>query len=116
MPLRPETLPLAEAAGLTVLRYPGGEWGDQNDLKGYQIDQFVALARKMGAEPMIHVRLPGSTPEQAASLVRYANVEKGYNIKYWAIGNEPSLYQQRPLTTTGTRPTSTPNGASSPRP
>jgi len=24
--------------------------------------------------------------------VRYANVEKGYDIRYWAIGNEPTLY------------------------
>ena len=94
MPIRPETLPLAEQAGLTLLRFPGGEWGDQNDLQGYHIDQFVDLARRMGAQPMIHVRLPGSTPEQAAALVQYTQ-DKGYDVRYWAIGNEPSLYQDR---------------------
>ena len=93
MPIRPETLPLAERAGLTLLRYPGGEWGDTNNLEPYQIDSFVALARKMGAEPYIHVRLPGGTPEQAVALIRYANEEKGYTIRYWSIGNEPSIYQ-----------------------
>ncbi|MBZ0308312.1 MAG: hypothetical protein K8I82_19765, partial [Anaerolineae bacterium] len=25
-------------------------------------------------------------------LVRYANVEKGYGVRYWSIGNEPTLY------------------------
>ena len=95
MPIRPETLPLAEQAGLTLLRYPGGEWGDTNNLEPYQIDSFVALARKMGAEPYIHVRLPGGTPEQAVALIRYANEEKGYTIRYWSIGNEPSIYQNR---------------------
>ena len=91
--LRPETLPLAEEMGLTVLRWPGGEWGDKNDIQPYQLDTFVALARKLGAEPYINVRLPDSSPEQAAALVRYANVEKGYHIRFWGIGNEPSLYQ-----------------------
>ena len=91
--LRPETLPLAEQAGVTILRYPGGAWGDNNELQTYQIDQFVDLARRMGAEPYIHVRFPNSTPAEAAEIVRYANVEKGYNIRYWSIGNEPSLYE-----------------------
>jgi hypothetical protein len=91
--LRPETLPLAEQAGVTAIRYPGGAWGDNNELQSYQIDQFVELARRMGAEPYIHVRFPNSTPEQAAEIVRYANVEKGYNVRYWSMGNEPSLYE-----------------------
>jgi hypothetical protein len=91
--LRPETLPLAETSGVTVLRYPGGAWGDNNKLQTYQIDQLVDLARRMGAEPYIHVRFPNSTPAEAAETVRYANVEKGYNIRYWSIGNEPSLYE-----------------------
>lgn len=93
--LRPEVMPLAEAAGVSVIRYPGGEWGDSNDLTPLQIDQFVDLARRLGAEPYIHVRLPESTPEKAAEMVRYANIEKGYAIKFWSIGNEPSLYQGR---------------------
>ncbi len=91
--LRPETLPLAETSGVTVLRYPGGAWGDQNDLQAYQIDQFVDLARTMGAEPYIHVRFLNSSPGKAAGIVQYANIVKDYNIRYWSIGNEPSLYE-----------------------
>jgi alpha-L-arabinofuranosidase len=91
--LRPETLPLAHAAGVTILRYPGGAWGDNNKLQTYQIDQLVDLARDMGAEPYIHVRFPNSTPEEAAAIVRYANLDKDYGVRYWSIGNEPSLYE-----------------------
>ncbi len=95
--LRPETLPLAYDSALTIIRYPGGEWGDANKLQTYQIDQLVDLARKMGAEPYIHVRFRDSTPAEAAATVRYANQEQGYAIKYWSIGNEPSLYEGRGL-------------------
>lgn len=90
--LRMETMPLAEQAGITLLRFPGGEWGDQNDLQAFQIDQFVDLARRMGAEPYIHVRFRDSTPEKAAAVVQSAK-DKGHNIRYWSIGNEPSLYE-----------------------
>ena len=92
--LRPQTIPLAQASGVTVLRYPGGAWGDQNDLQAYHIDQFAGVAREIvGAEPYIHVRFTGSTPAYAASVVKYANVDKGYGVRYWSIGNEPSLYE-----------------------
>jgi len=82
----------AEAAGITYLRFPGGEWGDQYDLKDFHIDRFIELARRIGAEPHINVRMPGGSPEAAAELVRYCNVTNDYNVRYWAIGNEPNLY------------------------
>ncbi|HTP06876.1 MAG TPA: glycoside hydrolase family 44 protein [Anaerolineae bacterium] len=87
-------LPQAKAAGLTLLRYPGGNWGDQNDLMEYQIDDAVALAKQLGAEPLISVRLANGSIENAVNLLKYANQIKKYNIKYWSIGNEPSLYAQ----------------------
>ena len=87
-----EMQPYAEKSGITYLRFPGGEWGDQNNLTELQIDRFVAYAQNLGAEPKINVRMPGGTPEEAAELVRYANIEKGYKIRYWSIGNEPNLY------------------------
>lgn len=87
-----DLLPQAEASGVTYLRFPGGEWGDQYDLKDFHIDRFIDLARRMGAEPQINVRMPGGSPETAAELVRYCNVTNDYNVRYWAIGNEPDLY------------------------
>ncbi|HSM23263.1 MAG TPA: hypothetical protein VK856_00175 [Anaerolineaceae bacterium] len=87
-----QTLPYAQTAGITLLRFPGGNWGDENDLQPYHIDQFAALADQMNSQLSINVRLFNGTPEKAAELVRYANIEKGYAIKYWGIGNEPSLF------------------------
>jgi hypothetical protein len=82
--------------GITFLRWPGGNWGDDNDVANWMIDNYIAQARKIGAEPSITVRVPGSTPEKAAEMVRYTNIEKGYGVKYWNLGNEPSLYDNHP--------------------
>jgi hypothetical protein len=80
---------------ITVLRWPGGAWGDQNDIQSYQLDSFMDFCKKVGAIPTISVRLLNGTPEAAAELVRYANIEKGYKIVYWSIGNEPTLYESQ---------------------
>ena len=87
-----DMLPAAYESGVTILRFPAGSWGDQNDVKTYQIDQFMDFARKLGADAIFSVRLLNGTPEQAAEMVRYTNIEKGYNVQYWNIGNEPTLY------------------------
>ena len=86
-------LELAKNSGISFLRWPGGSWGDHNNVRPENITNYLNVARSiMGAEPSITVRLLGSTPEQAAEMVRYVNIEKGYGIKYWSIGNEPDLY------------------------
>jgi len=84
----------AKDAKLTIVRYPGGNWGDLNDLEQYQIDQFMGFLKQNmnGAQPFINVRLKGGTAQQAAALVKYANITKNYGITYWGIGNEPNLY------------------------
>jgi alpha-L-arabinofuranosidase len=46
----------------------------------------------MNATATINVRLKGGTPEQAAEMVRYVNIDRRYNVIYWGIGNEPTLY------------------------
>jgi hypothetical protein len=84
--------PKAKEAGLTLMRYPGGNWGDLNDLMEYQIDEAVALAKELGSEPLISVRLANGSIENAVNLIKYANQTKKYNIQYWSIGNEPSLF------------------------
>jgi alpha-L-arabinofuranosidase len=78
---------------VTVLRWPGGAWGDSNDIQTVQLDTFMGILKQMDAIPTISVRLLNGTPEAAAALVRYANVEKGYKIHYWSIGNEPNLFE-----------------------
>jgi hypothetical protein len=83
----------AKNAGITFLRWPGGNWGDRNDIQPWMVDNYITQAKMMNAEPSFTLRLPGSTPEAAAGWVRYVNIEKQYGVKYWSIGNEPSLYE-----------------------
>ena len=52
----------------------------------------MGILNKVNANAMINVRLENGTPQQAAQLVQYVNIGKKYNVRYWAIGNEPSLY------------------------
>jgi len=83
----------AKKSGITFLRWPGGNWGDINDPRTNLVDNYILAARNiMNAEPSITVRLIGSTLAQAAQLVQYVNIDKGYKVKYWSIGNEPDLY------------------------
>lgn len=87
-----EVRPQAAAGGIRYLRFPGGNWGDQNDLDEWQIDQYMALCRELGSEPAISVRLRDGTPERAAALVQLVNGDKQYDVRYWSIGNEPNLF------------------------
>ena len=81
-------------SGLTFIRFPGGNWGDTNTIRDYQLDQFMDLAGMIDADVSVSTNLLEGTPEQAAELVRYANVENDYNIQYWSIGNEPNLFPE----------------------
>jgi len=78
---------------VTALRWPGGNWGDSNDIQPLQLDTFIGIFKDKGFTPTISVRLLNGAPETAAALVGYANIQKGYNIHYWSIGNEPNLYE-----------------------
>jgi alpha-L-arabinofuranosidase len=66
-------------------------------------DEFIAMCREVGAEPVITVAADeylADYPEgctwtdreglirNAVEWVRYANIKKKYNVKYWLIGNE----------------------------
>ncbi|MBI3161558.1 MAG: hypothetical protein HYZ23_03575 [Chloroflexi bacterium] len=37
----------AYESGVTILRFPAGSWGDHNNVKSYQIDQFMSLIEKI---------------------------------------------------------------------
>ena len=104
----PKIQPLVAPLGLQLLR-AGGYNNDAEKSSGTfgsdpfdaaQIDAFVAYSAAAGAQPIIQVPLidnykkHGGTPDpaDAAALVRYTNVTKGYKVKYWEIGNEPDLY------------------------
>jgi hypothetical protein len=91
-----------KALALNVIRAGGAN----NDMNGpppavfdtAQLDAFVTYCRTVGAEPILQVPVVASadggpaTAQTAADMVTYANVTRGYGIKYWEIGNEPDLY------------------------
>jgi hypothetical protein len=51
-------------------------------------DSFMATTRAIGAQAILIANYGSGTPEEAAGWVRYANVTKGYGVRYWEIGNE----------------------------
>ncbi|MES1209700.1 MAG: hypothetical protein ABUS79_27520, partial [Pseudomonadota bacterium] len=75
-----------------------------------QVDAMVAYARAIGAEPILQVPVLGDTsgktptPDTAAEMVTYANVTKGYAIKYFSVGNEPDIYADNASATAPSRP------------
>ena len=109
-----------------IIRYPGGNfvsgynWLDGigpkanrpavldkawNSIDSNEVgtDEFLAWCRLVGTEPLLAVNLGTGTPEQAAALVEYCNVEKGtqwselrrkngvanaYKVQHWCLGNE----------------------------
>jgi alpha-L-arabinofuranosidase len=109
-----------------IIRYPGGNfvsgynWLDGggpkqdrpivldkawNSLNTNQFgtNEFLAWCKAVGTEPLMGLNLGTGTPEQAADLVEYCNVEKGtrwsdlrrkhgiadpYKIEHWCLGNE----------------------------
>jgi hypothetical protein len=102
---------LMKEAGISMIRFPAGSesdmvyWDRTNTGVWYQgpgayertltastFDSFISLASEVDAEPLITVNARINNKLMAADMVRYANIEKGYNIKYWEIGNEPEFY------------------------
>lgn len=55
------------------------------------VDSLGAFARGLGAEVMVQANVCDNNPAMWADLVRYANVEHGYQFQYWELGNELSL-------------------------
>jgi hypothetical protein len=83
-----------KASGIALLKYPGGNDADQyvwnskaNNASEMDTDEYINLCRAAGAEPFITVNF-NESPELAAAWVRYCNLEKGYNVKLWEVGDE----------------------------
>ncbi len=123
---RKDVMDEVRALGVPIIRYPGGNfvsgynWLDGigpkqdrprvldkawNSLNSNQFgtDEFMTWCKAVGTLPLMGLNLGTGTPEQAAALVEYCNVEKGtrwsdlrrkngiaepYKVKNWCIGNE----------------------------
>ncbi len=112
--------------GVPIIRYPGGNfvsgynWLDgvgpkQNrprtldkawdtiESNQFGTNEFLGWCKAVGTEPLMGLNLGTGTPEEAAALVEYCNVEKGtrwsdlrrqhgvldpYKVQHWCLGNE----------------------------
>lgn len=81
-------------AGITLLKYPGGNdadhyiWNSPDNSAGeMNTDEYAALLKTIGAQGFITVNF-NEPPSLAAEWVRYCNKVKGYDIKYWEVGDE----------------------------
>ena len=76
----------------SIIRF-GGIAPDQNMPTNFQYIRIIDSIRANGMEPIIQVPFCNYryTAQQAADIVKYLNVTKGKNIKYWIIANEPDL-------------------------
>ena len=92
--LNADVYPQFKQSGLTLIRFPGGNWGDENDMEAWHLDMFMMLCRLINAEPLVSVRLRGGTVERAVAVMQYMR-QQGFNVRYWSIGNEPNLYAPR---------------------
>lgn len=63
-----------------------------------RLDEFVAYARSIGAEPLLQLpvlRAPdGGTASSATAveMIQYANHTRNYGLRFFSIGNEPDMY------------------------
>ncbi len=92
------------ALQLNVLKLVGTDLAGATPEKWRQnLDDFVAYARAVGAEPMIELPIERDDPQEAAEWVRYCNLEKNYKVQYWTIGDEPDLYAENRFLRTSTQ-------------
>ena len=123
---RKDVLEEIRKLGVPIVRYPGGNfvsgynWLDGvgpakdrprvldkawNALNSNQFgtNEFLAWCKAAGTEPLLAVNLGTGTPEEAAALVEYCNVDKGtrwsdlrrkhgvaepHRVQHWCLGNE----------------------------
>ncbi|HKW58029.1 MAG TPA: alpha-N-arabinofuranosidase [Candidatus Acidoferrum sp.] len=123
---RKDVLEEIRTLGVPIIRYPGGNfvsgynwldgigpkadrptildkaWNSLNS-NAFGTDEYLAWCRLAGAQPLLGLNLGTGTPEQAAALVEYCNVESGtkwsdlrrkngaaqpYKVQHWCLGNE----------------------------
>jgi hypothetical protein len=84
-----------------ALRFPAGNAGDESNLDAAVLGTFAAALTLMPGQPELMVqtrvfqgrdgRPAANSPEDAAAAVKLAR-ERGLNVTYWEVGNEPDLY------------------------
>ena len=123
---RKDVLTEIHQMGVPIIRYPGGNfvsgynwldgvgpkdsrprvldkaWNTVNSNQ-FGTNEFMAWCKAVGTEPLMGLNLGTGTPEDAAALVEYCNLDRGtkwsdlrrkhgiaepYKVKNWCLGNE----------------------------
>ena len=94
--LSDEVWKLTEESGVTSIRI-GGHAYDKQMPSNEQLIDWVKKIQSIGAEPILQVS-QYAPPSDAKALVKLFNVDlvTGKAIKYWNIGNEPWLQNNKP--------------------
>ena len=112
--------------GVPIIRYPGGNFvsgynwldgvgpkqdrpkvldkaWDSMNTNQFGTNEYMTWCKAVGTLPLMGLNLGTGTPEQAAALLEYCNIDKGtewsdlrrkhgypepYNVKHWCMGNE----------------------------
>jgi alpha-N-arabinofuranosidase len=109
--LDPEALRLARDLGVSLIRYPGGQYSDfyrwrsgvgprnrrpevthaagRNDRSrpNFGTDEALEFARQIGGELLVTVNAGTGDAREAADWVRYVN-GASRRVRYWEVGNE----------------------------
>ena len=111
MSYSPQVVAGLQSAHIQLLRFPGGNWGEEHTPSVEQLNDFSTLLNQVGAEGIMQAQLSDPndvTPvsvdtraTRASLLVDYMNNPQSiqrvgthspfHPIKYWTIGNEPDL-------------------------
>src|SRR2546429_545668 len=93
------TRSMFQEMGVQALRFPGGSLSDEYHWStntsrnntwtwATSFDAFASVALTTRAQGYITANYGSGTAQEAADWVRYSNIAKGYNFKYWEVGNE----------------------------
>src|SRR6476469_4430772 len=123
---RKDVMQEVRSLGVPIIRYPGGNFvsgynwldgvGPQKDrpkvldkawdamnTNQFGTNEYMTWCKAVGTLPLMGLNLGTGTPEQAAALLEYCNIDKGtewsdlrrkhgypepYNVKHWCLGNE----------------------------
>ncbi len=93
------TRSMFQEMGVQALRFPGGSLSDEYHWStntsrnntwtwATSFDAFASVALTTRAQVYITANYGSGTAQEAGDWVRYSNIAKGYNFKYWEVGNE----------------------------
>ena len=123
---RKDVMQEVRTLGVPIIRYPGGNFvsgynwldgvgpkqdrpkvldkaWDSLNTNQFGTNEYMAWCKAVGTLPLMGLNLGTGTPEQAAALLEYCNLDKGtqwsdlrrkhgypepYNVKHWCMGNE----------------------------